>query len=59
MTKTVLEVTFIQLNDSGKVDIQTYRCANLTEATRMILTFKEKRNYKLEEVAIKRQEVLF
>ena len=59
MTKTVLEVTFIQLNDTGKVDIQSYRCSNFTEATRMILTFKEKRNYKLEEVAIKRQEVLF
>lgn len=59
MTKTVLEVTFVQLNDNGKVDIKTYRCSDFTEATRMILTFKEKRNYKLEEVTIKRQEVLF
>ena len=58
MTKTVLEVTFFQLNDNGKVDIQSYRCSNFTEATRMILTFIEKRNYKLEEVTIKRQEVL-
>ena len=59
MTKTVLEVTFIQLNDTGKVDIQSYRCSNFKEATRMILTFKEKRNYHLEEITIKRQEVLF
>lgn len=59
MTKTVLEVTFIQLNDNGKVVIQVYRCSNFTEATRMILTFKEKRNYHLEEITIKRQEVLF
>ena len=59
MTKTVLEVTFIQLNDTGKVDIQSYRCSNFTEATRMILTFKEKRNHQLEEVTIKRQEVVF
>lgn len=53
-----LEVTISSVNAMGKEDHHTDHCENLINATRMILTFKPKRGYKVYSYHIEEIEML-